>query len=425
MSDEFKYRNFNNDPTPNGEIKVSRKKDFYAVKFDTAADLSKSFLNFSKAYYLSADIIANRMLDEHQIDELDRYFFPLFFLYRHSIELILKSIGCIFVTEKTDRIRFLNDTFHNLEVIYQYLLERSSKVRPDDESNWLQNYFHSISNFDRESDSFRYPFHIKKKNDGIGNTIYSLHRVFQKQTHIDLIGEINKMIAAYEILTNWYLDFKDDKSAHNSYEYKHCSTSFLDEGGYYYEQSVVGYEYHHNDFYAYLSGYKECANYLKQYMVQEYDNGNNTIGYMVYPMCYLYRNDIELLLKAIIIDFSDQSLQEKCAASHENKHSIPKLFANIENHALAMYKIDKEDPYIKNAKRYCELLHKFDLDSSKFRYPVNKQCDPYHQSVRYYDFVQLGVFLESLCNAVDGIHGEIEYRKDAIDTIAAEYNGYI
>ena len=35
----------------------------------------------------------------------------------------------IFITEKTDRIRFLNDTFHNLEVIYQYLLERSSRVR--------------------------------------------------------------------------------------------------------------------------------------------------------------------------------------------------------------------------------------------------------------------------------------------------------
>ena len=42
---------------------------------------------------------------------------------------------------------------------------------------------------------------------------------------------------------------------------------------------------------------------------------------MVYPMCYLYRNDIELLLKAIIIEFSDQSLQAKCAASYENKHS--------------------------------------------------------------------------------------------------------
>lgn len=104
--DAFKYRNFNNDPTSDGEIKIGRRKDLYAVKFDTAANLSESFLNFSKAYYLSADIIANRMLGEHQIDELDRYFFPLFFLYRHSVELILKSIGCIFITEKTDRIRF-------------------------------------------------------------------------------------------------------------------------------------------------------------------------------------------------------------------------------------------------------------------------------------------------------------------------------
>lgn len=74
-----------------------------------------------------------------------------------------------------------------------------------------------------------------------------------------------------------YLDFVDEEKRHISFEYKLCTTSFLDEGGYYYEQSVVGYEYHHNDFHAYLSGYKECANYLKQYMVQEYDTLDITV----------------------------------------------------------------------------------------------------------------------------------------------------
>ena len=62
----------------------------------------------------------------------------------------------------------------------------------------------------------------------MGNAVYSLHRIFQKQTHIDLIAEINKMIAAYEILMNWYLDFEDDKSAHISSEYKLYQIHFPD-----------------------------------------------------------------------------------------------------------------------------------------------------------------------------------------------------
>ena len=423
--DAFKYRNFDRDPTPTGTISISKNGEPYAVKFDTASNFSTSFFEFSNTYYAAAEIIANRMLEKRYIDELDNYFFPLFFLYRHSIELILKSIGCLFITEKLDRIRFINDTFHNLSIMLQYILDRTTVVRPPDEIIWLQGYFQSLTDFDRESDSFRYPFHIKTNRDALGEYHYSFHRVFQKQTHIDLIGEINKMEAAHEVLTNWYLDFVDQENPHISTEYTACGTTFLDEGGYYYEQSVVGYEYRHNDFYAHLSGYKECANYLKQYMIQAYDEGNNTVGYMFYPMCYLYRNDIELLLKATIFKFSGQPLQEICKLLQKAKHSIPKLFSSIEENILGMYDIDEKDPYIQNAKRYCELLHAFDHDSSKFRYPVDKRCSPHHASVRYYSFLDLGVFLESLCNAVEGIHDEIESRKDALDSLAADYSGYI
>ena len=83
---------------------------------------------------------------------------------------------------------------------------------------------------------------------------------------------------------------------------------------------------------------------------------------------------------------------------------------------MPIYSILKSDAFIITAKRYCDQLHNFDSDSSKFRYPVDKNCSPYQNKIKYYDFVELGVFLESLCNAIDGIHGEIERK--------AEYSGY-
>ena len=422
--DAFKYHNSDHYPTLTGEIKPSKKGEKYAVKFDIASDPIDSLYQFSKAYHKAADIIVKRMLSSHQIDELDEYFFPVFFLYRHSIELMLKSIGFIIIPIKTDRISFLRDTFHNLSEIYKYISEKNRITRPLEEHQWLTDYFNNISSFDKASDSFRYPFHIDV-NYIWGHPEYSINRVFQSQTHIDLICEVNKMGAAFEILEMWFLDFKEPTNEHVAQEYIACNTSFLDEGGSYYEQSVVGYE-SRSEFYAYCSGYQECANYLKQYLIEEFDQENfSGLSHMFYPMCYLYRNDVELLLKTILFKCSSLRIDEVCKVVHSNKHKIVKLFEYIEQEVLPIYELDAQDDFIKNAKRYCNILHNFDLDSSKFRYPINKLCEPYMRLIRYYDFVELGTFLESLCNAIDGIHNEAEYRKDILAEIAAEYANYM
>ena len=424
-SDAFKYHNPNHLPTATGTIQPTKKTSKYAIMWDMAQDVSESFYQFSAAFYSSAELIVDRMLDEHHIDELDKYFFPVFFLYRHSIELLLKSIGCIFITDRTHRVTFIRDTFHNPADLLQYILRHTPKHRPKAEIQWLAEYFQNISNFDKASDSFRYPFRLKTEIDDWGTTKHSLCRVFTKQTHIDLIGEVNKMSAAYEILTMWRLDFLEENHIHLANEYCECSTQFLEEGGSYYEQSVVGYEYRHDDFYAYCSGYMECGNYLKQRLIEKVENdGISDIAHLFYPMCYLYRNEIELLLKTTIYTCSTLTPENICHVTTENKHKICKLFGIIEQQILLLYSLESNDPYIQNAKRYCKILHEFDTDSSRFRYPVDRNCFPYINSIRYYDFVELGEFLEALCNALDGIYSEIDYRRDYLAQMQAEYADY-
>lgn len=423
-NDQLKYLNTNHFPTATGQIKATIRGNKYAVKLDTAQDISESFYQFADAYFSSAELIANRMLEKQNIAELDKYFFPLFFLYRHSIELLLKSIACILITENSKRAQFFRDTFHNPETLLQQILCNTQVRRPDDEIRWLEEYFHNLSEFDKASDSFRYPFHVKCKSDGLGSTCYSFNRVFSKQTHIDLIGEANKMQAAYEILKMWRLDFLDKDHMHVAKDFHSCSTLFLEEGGTYYEQSVVGYEYHHDDFYAYCSGYMECGNFLKQWLIEQYDQNAANIEHLLYPMCYLYRNETELLLKTIIYKEADFSRDEIGRITFENKHSIFKLFSIIETAILPLYSLDANDQEIQNVKRYCNELHSFDSDSSRFRYPVNKECVPYISTIRYYDFVALGDFLESLCNALDGIYSEIDHRREEIAEMQAEYANY-
>lgn len=424
MNDDFKYINFMHLPTIDGEISPSAKTKKYSVKLDTAIDVSESFFNFSKAFYTSAELIVDRMLSKCHIDELDKYFFPVFFLYRHSIELLLKSIGCMVITSQNARAAFFRDTFHDPESIYNYIVSRTSTLPQENARNWISQYFHNIAYFDKASDSFRYPYHIDVNYDFSNNKSYVFTRVFQKQTHVDLIKETNKMSAAYEILNNWRLDFIDPNYSHISSEYINIESTFLDEGGNYYEQSVVGYEFQHNDFYAHCHAYLECGNFLKQYMISEFDSGKSLMNHLIYPMCYLYRNDVELFLKAIIFEFSDFSLQPRLKIMHTQKHSIRNLFNCVENEILPLYDISENDAYITLTKNYCYKLQNFDSDSSKFRYPVNKDCFPYQKTIRYYNFVDLGVFLESLCNALNGIHGTIQDRHDIIIEMKREYSDY-
>ena len=188
----------------------------------------------------------------------------------------MKSIGFLFITDKTMRQLFLKDTFHNLKSIYEYILRHTSFPRNPAEHTWLVEYFENVSKTDKASDSFRYPFHILPNYDEVGMLTFEIKRIFQKQTHLDLISEANKFEAAYEILNAWYLDMKDPSLTHEASEYIECDNSFLDEGGYYYTQSVVGYEYRHDDFYAYCSGYRECASYLLNWLKRQLVGQINT-----------------------------------------------------------------------------------------------------------------------------------------------------
>ena len=423
--DSFKYNDWKFIPDGTTIIKVCNKKDLYAVKVDISSNIVKSLYDFSVAYFESAHIIATRMLSEMRIDELDSYVFPLFFLYRHSLELLLKSIGFTFVLDKSQRKLFLTETFHNLQSIFEYVLQNTTFPRNEKEKQWLLTYFENISCADASSDSFRFPFHIIEKCNEFGVKQFEINRVFKKQTHLNLISEANKFEAAYQILNAWYLDIHEPTVVHSADEYLECNNTFLDEGGSYYSQSVVGYGYSHNDFYAYCNGYKECASYLLEYLTKQYDM-KIVLNYshMWYPMCYLYRNTIELLLKSIIFQYSNQTWNDKCAVLYYNKHKLCKLFKNIEKFTFEYYDLEDINDYIKNMLRYCNLLHTFDSDSSKFRYPIDRFCRPYFSNTRYYSFVDIGIFLKSLASAIDGICSEIEYRKEIIDTLKSEYSGY-
>lgn len=402
-------------PEKGKKIDGCNKQSKYTVKVVAPTNLAEELFEYAENFLEAAHIITEFILNlEHpDIGKLDTYFFSIAFLYRHCLELGLKAIAFQYINDKEGRERFVKNTRHNLSVILEEIERVSVTIRPEEEIEWLRKYFNDLSKTDRESDSFRYPFHIVKELDGYDwEEKYAIKRVFNEQTHVNLVKFANKFEAAYEIIRNWYLKRHDSAE-----EWKEVEPIFIETGGYYYEQSVVGYKYIRDDFYPYTKAYLETANYLKWYMKNETDVGNiDCKNRLFLPMCYLYRNCVELSLKTIWFEETGEDFQIKCQQMRNKKHSIIGMWNKIKPYVLQYNSDAEEAEYIEVIEDYCEQVQAIDSDSSKFRYPMTKSMQLYFSQNKRFDFIHIGDFFEELNNILDGIDSQL----NAMNAIKAE-----
>lgn len=408
-------------PEKDMKINAVNKHSKYNVRVKAAADLSVTLFTYAENFVEAAHLITEFVLyaEQSDIGKLDTYFFAIAFLYRHCMELGLKAIYFHQVVDTEKREQFVKDTRHNLSEILQVIETECDVTRTNEEMTWLRSYFADLSQKDRESDSFRYPFHIGWEDDEWGLTgEFVIKRVFQEQTHIDLIKFANKFEAAYEIVKKWHL--REGKEAT---EWKMLLPVFLEKGGYYYAQSVVGYEYSRHDFYSYTKAYLETANYLKWYMKKETDNGNIECKERLFlPMCYLYRNCTELSLKTIWFEDTSENFQMKCKMMLDKKHSIEGMWKKIKPFVMEYNREPEQAKYIEVIEDYCVQIHTIDSDANKFRYPMRNSMQVYFPENKRFDFVHMGDFFEEINNALDGIDSELNAMNEIKAEMEAEYH---
>lgn len=169
------------------------------------SNLQEEFFNYALKFKESSYLITDYILEVSDISKLDNYFFSLAYLYRHSLELILKAIGFKYITALEDRKLFVKETFHNLSRILEFVSPHieSCIEKNKDAYDWLVLLFEDMNQIDKESDSFRYPFGISvKKGDALLDTPkqFIINVFIEKQTHIDLVAFANKMEVAFDIL---------------------------------------------------------------------------------------------------------------------------------------------------------------------------------------------------------------------------------
>ena len=126
---------------------------------DAVLDCKKYAIRFFDAAELAIHSLHDNSLLMYDVSKKDTWYFAIVYLYRHSLELLLKA--CIFsvITDVQSQIDAIASVSHDLKECFD-LLEQYNGITTASysEIDWLKKFLTDISRIDRESDMFRYPF---------------------------------------------------------------------------------------------------------------------------------------------------------------------------------------------------------------------------------------------------------------------------
>lgn len=378
----------------------------YLITVANSGNLETDFYVYSQSFYEAAENVIHYLGEEaaekQDIAKLDLWYFAMVYLYRQSLELLLKAGIFQTITDNVDRKNIVGNIRHDLKQAYEKLIEvKGLSISDNENGKWLMDYLSDISRIDRESDMFRYPF---------GNNLKVL---FDRQTNISLVATHDNMNKAFSIIKGIYDTGDILEQGIEAYE-----PHLIIEGGHYYQQSVVGYKYSQHAFYPYYSSYEEVGNFLKGVIMAE-KKAN-----LFMPMCYLYRNAVELGLKRLIIEDSHIDNSKALKIVRKKKHSILGLWNSIADEIKEYANASEDDTTLNDSQRYIQTFHNFDQSSDLFRYPCNKNMEPYFLDEKKFDIENVASCFEELCNFLDGVDGMLSAVQDYEAEMAAEMASY-
>lgn len=354
----------------------------YVKEVKWSKKYSEDLINLSKEYFNSAYIIATEISSDKYNSNVkfDMWSLPSFYLFRQSIELLLK--GGIAINENHNPT--LQDIFliskHNLYTLYIELNKYTNKYNLSIiENEWLLKYLADIEYIDSSSDLFRYPF-SKELLLNYGDKYLNVYDMWNRL--VQCYSLLNKKIYGIYYLDN---DFNSNEEPLFFSLAKHgigyCSLwepSFSD------------------GFHKHIVGYSEVGDFL-------FKNIEKSDFHCIYPLVFLYRNAIELTLKRLLLSQTEICVNERKIITIKNSHNLKKdLWRNIKPMLSYYGAIQNFDlTQLEIAETYIESLNGIDKNSDTFRYPFTKSFE-YKFNNKELDIENVHSYLKSIFNFLDG-----------------------
>ena len=137
---------------PNISLYYVDKNCLYPISLLNSGDLATDFNNYAKNFFNAAEIVIHYLGEDAakngDIAKLDLWYFVMVYLYRQSLELLLKANIFKTVNSESDRKSIIGDIRHDLKQGYDKLLELRD-LEYTDNANWLWKYLADISRIDK------------------------------------------------------------------------------------------------------------------------------------------------------------------------------------------------------------------------------------------------------------------------------------
>ena len=337
--------------------------------------MSKAFLLC--ASYATEDIVK----EEHNNAKYDMWFLACVYMFRQSIELILKSLVSRTISKRHDFEVALAEDKHDLIKLWtRYKDNADSLVVSFDEQMWIQEYLDSIEAVDRNSTLFRYPFKddfLKQYNNDfldiceMGNSLLNAYAILDKEYK----GVAD--ISIYEIDTSLNYDFL----IFASHGFGNCQLW----------ESPWG-----DGFHKQVEGYSEVAEFIYEKYKQESKDE------YIFPMLFLLRNAIELSLKRLLFAKVINGVEQKWIRKTRNSHSLKELWGAV-NVMVRNYANEHGEDlhYLDCLESSIQELNTIDKNGDVFRYPFDYNLS-YRFDGQIIDVDNVFEFMAGVFNILDG-----------------------
>lgn len=362
--------------------------------------IEEDLYNLSEAYFYSAYEVFEEILDKiHDNVKLDMWFIPGVYMFRQSLELIIKAL----IAKKVRKKNVLQDIFltckHDLAgLFYKYEEYEENWYINDEEKNWIEGYLDSLEIVDSNSDLFRYPF----KDEFLGQYMNNF---------LDIVDMGNAFLNAYTILKKCFCGKEDASIIEIDVS---MSTDFLifandGFGNCYLWESSSG-----DGFHKQVVGYDAVAYFLfEKYLSDKREN-------RIFPIIFLLRNAIELSLKRLLASKVEKQISEMKIKRIRNSHILYKeLWLNEKDMIVYYAKEHGENISVLDVlEQHIKELDKIDKHGDRFRYPFTYSLE--------YKFSNVEIDMENVFIWLQGIFNILNGCDSILDEIADyEYEKYL
>lgn len=363
--DEFhEFWKIDNDP-----ISVSWNKDYV-----------NNYLKLADEYYQAACSIANEILQsEHSNEKNDRWFLSDIFMFRQSVELILKAKVYMYYSKKQEVQKIFHDLKHNVSGLFKLVKNFENDNLTNYELIWIEDYLNDMEQWDRNSSVFRYPFSPKfmEKNP---------------PKFVDIYRTTVKMDITYSLIRS---TFKESGQFKGGIPNELPHPEFFTEANDGMENCYLGGMVYSDSFFSDSSKYYTVVNgYLA---VSEFLLTND--HKYVYPALFSLRHLIELELKQLSSsDYSEiKSLNFRMGSHKIYSDFWKKLRPIIEK----TNQTGESTVILDDIGSFIEQLQLIDKEGSFFRYPAEYNHQVHYISKKI-DSIHILTCVRAISNLLSG-----------------------